>query len=595
MYTYLKQLRGITLIESLIALVIVSIGLLAVARLHGDLIAGSSLSKARTEAVQLANAQLEEMRTRVMEADCTALASFQGATTSITGTNAAMTRTIALTHTANPDRLGLVVSVAWTDAKSDSHTVSVQSEVVCDDPLAAGSVAKGVLPGGGIIDSPTGRARMGEGTVDPETLRVEDQNLVPSNSGDIHDGTYTYIDGDEVKLVGEDGYVIMTMYGSTPEEGFSTINGRVYFDDDMKAKDVDPENMLVISSDASHCTRIFSDGSDYGSGHTGGNDFKYTLFSDEGFDYFIYQCYVGEGWYGNIGIHRLGSAPGSDRICVGRSGSTVPAEGSVVAWENTFPALSTRRQYRSYEKIGSVYRAVGIGVDPAYGDNGNGDRYEAEHYEDHHFLLAEIKGKAVDKKCEDPLDEKSALFASNSGRHFCMNKDDRRKSLVCADTTEISEGGKPILSIKGRITLGGNQHNPLLVTELNIDGIPCAVGSRAVVTGSVRYDYICELSNVDGYTADSWEGNLSISYSEAGKICHIVPSTASGYLKVGNRFENGLDGDLKSRINFSGLPLADVGGEAEESEEGAYHDGFNFTIHQKGSNCPNCGTNICTP
>jgi Tfp pilus assembly protein PilV len=58
--------RGFTLLDALIALAVLAFGLLAIAKLHSDLLSQAPrVSKARTEAVQLAETRIEEMRNLV--------------------------------------------------------------------------------------------------------------------------------------------------------------------------------------------------------------------------------------------------------------------------------------------------------------------------------------------------------------------------------------------------------------------------------------------------------------------------------------------------------------------------------------------------
>lgn len=134
MNTRLKQVgkqRGFGLIEVLITVVVVAVGLLAVASMQGTFISSSGELKARSEAVKLAEAKIEEMRNHAVQADYAAIASSANAE-SITGVNATFARSWAVTTPAGgPDRREVAVTVAWGQGPEES--VNLVSQIAWTD------------------------------------------------------------------------------------------------------------------------------------------------------------------------------------------------------------------------------------------------------------------------------------------------------------------------------------------------------------------------------------------------------------------------------------------------------------------------------
>ena len=113
-----KKQKGIGLIEVLIALVVVSIGLLALAVLQGDLMNSSGTNKARSEAISLAEQKLEEFKSSSTKVEYELIVDGDDGAT-IAGTNAIYTRTWQVTDidsftpSTNPKRKSLSINVAW--------------------------------------------------------------------------------------------------------------------------------------------------------------------------------------------------------------------------------------------------------------------------------------------------------------------------------------------------------------------------------------------------------------------------------------------------------------------------------------------------
>lgn len=135
--------RGFTLIESLLAFVVLGIGLLALLRVQPELRAHAEVARQRGEAVRLAQQEIEGLR---------GFASLAG--------HAAIG---AHAHTVEPDGLGspryaverrvdagswprmraIDVTVAWTDRRGDAQRVALSTIVSAQEPALA---AQRLLP-----------------------------------------------------------------------------------------------------------------------------------------------------------------------------------------------------------------------------------------------------------------------------------------------------------------------------------------------------------------------------------------------------------------------------------------------------------------
>ena len=110
---------GFTLIEIMITLVILSIGLTALAGLQVSAIKGNTFSKRMTAAVSIANQKLEQIK------DIDYANIISEASTQITQSNMLFTRQLAVTNNSPLANTKTVnVTVTWSDG-SNSHSVPI--------------------------------------------------------------------------------------------------------------------------------------------------------------------------------------------------------------------------------------------------------------------------------------------------------------------------------------------------------------------------------------------------------------------------------------------------------------------------------------
>lgn len=501
-----RMIRGFTLIEALISLVVFSVGMLSVASLHNAIISSSGLSKARTEAVQIAENNLEQLRNLIVQGDFTAVAT--SATTQVSGTNAtfAVNRVVTNTTIGSPVSKRIEVTVAWTDPKDGAQQVRVSDTIAWNDP-AKGYHAATQNPGPTVppMKTPTGRAVQGGRTYD----------TLPTGSINNNDGTYTYVadDGKRELLVldGDDYKAVLTVADGSQ---FSTISGRVY-SADLALSAADVAETFVLSSDASYCA-----------------DTRQTIQfwrasgANKKYAYYTYNCYVGAEWYGNVGIVRTGNFNSNDRICLG-----TPDQSDTSAWNSLHPVLSSVRHYRGFKTVvNTADTSVGIGIDPATG------AYAPQTYTDHDFLLSRITGQPDNSACNAPLKLISATDPfgiytgkpsadNNPGLGFCFTP-------LCGTGT-VTPPTETVITFA--FVNSPANFNPDVT--LSINGGTC---SRVESASNKLVGYQCTMVWA-GWVGETWTGTINVTSNgnNGGLLCSsgattpvTVPTVAGGISAV---------------------------------------------------------------
>lgn len=330
---------GFGLIEILVTLGVLSVGILGVTTLHGVIARQSSDNKARSEALNIAQSRIEDMR------------NYTNAAGSITGFNTLYSDTTGFGNAANITGIStdfvrtesiatagtmkdVTVRVAWTDPSGVAQSVSLATEFSFVSPRKVGDSA--LEASEEKVDSPTGRARLGDGT-------VTDEQLADANTVNNNDGTKELIDGtDRLLAVGND--VVLTLVEACQTEGgtcadFVRIKGRVYVDRDQLGS-LSMGAIHVIASDAAFCARHYipSGGTEadrVSVTNNMTNTVKTSASSSGEYEYFDYTCYLGGGWHGNVGFIISGNTNWDS--CVGDPTSAQPYEQ---------PIRASRRVYR---------------------------------------------------------------------------------------------------------------------------------------------------------------------------------------------------------------------------------------------------------
>ena len=380
--TLRKANSGFSLIEALLSLAVLSFGLLAIASFQGSLVIGSGYNKTRSEAMALAQQKLDDIRGYTTEAelvaklkeqlvsgviDATAGEVFpEHAFVDYDGTDATAPANVTVTSCAdgfkiiddasNPiagttqdferrwkycvsdtELLYTVVEVSWTDMEGNPDMVALHSAISWKNPAAAVQLTE--IPDEPQVPSATGRAYLGDGSVTDEEVA----DAIARNDGsyeDNEDGTFSLFktnDGSDVALVDADtNEIVLTLEDAcksdNPEEchNFVQIKGRVYRD--TGSSSVSLTAVYVLASDAAYCARVYD---------TGGVPFDAPDLNGDGadYDYYDYTCYLGGGWYGNIGLLLTGNVNSNEHVCVGD-----PNAASSEGWKKQ--ELAVRRVYR---------------------------------------------------------------------------------------------------------------------------------------------------------------------------------------------------------------------------------------------------------
>ena len=154
-----KHQNGFALIEALVAMLVVSFGMLAVAGFQTNLSLSSDVAKQRTEATRLAQQKMEQLRT------FDSLASYANSMVNSTSTsqetiitNTTFVRSWNIAPVSSPDTgRAALVTVDWRDRANNSQQVQLFSHVSATDPALNGSLFF-PLPDGTILRRPKGRS-----------------------------------------------------------------------------------------------------------------------------------------------------------------------------------------------------------------------------------------------------------------------------------------------------------------------------------------------------------------------------------------------------------------------------------------------------
>lgn len=127
---------GFTLLEALIALLVMAFGMLALAGMQLSLSRSADIAKQRTEAMRLAQEQMETLRSY---ASLTAWNALAGGTNTA-ATNTTYTRTWAFGGAITDTMRPVTVTVAWADRTSaaDNQTITLASVISQTDPADSG-------------------------------------------------------------------------------------------------------------------------------------------------------------------------------------------------------------------------------------------------------------------------------------------------------------------------------------------------------------------------------------------------------------------------------------------------------------------------
>lgn len=290
---------GFTLIEALIAFVVLTVGLLGASLFHSVLLKESASTKARSEAIKLAEKHIDGIRRAPTSTAYAQLVTTSYASSSIQGTNAIYSLNYiptskALSSLAQPIYEG-VVTVSWNDSEAVSQSISLSSLFSWLDPAKALDVDEAGekstnTTGLNAVELPGGKANALERKVMPG---------VSGTTGSIvSQAVGTIIKYGVAVDNGNSDNVIQLVSVNSADDPIFRIDGVIADNPDAQITAADFDYISaaggssasvldVISSVGSNCLiyEIVPEGS-------GGNQF----------DFGRYVCLMSEGWSGNISV-----------------------------------------------------------------------------------------------------------------------------------------------------------------------------------------------------------------------------------------------------------------------------------------------------
>lgn len=148
-----RAARGVTLVEALLCFLVLSLGLLAMARVHAQMRADADLARQRTGALQIAQTQLETWRCYVVLGDSAVHPSYADITTAAAsldiveqGTRYRVERRVA--SLAGGLASSVTITVHWQDRGGADQHATLASIIAASEPAleAANVTAPAVDP-----------------------------------------------------------------------------------------------------------------------------------------------------------------------------------------------------------------------------------------------------------------------------------------------------------------------------------------------------------------------------------------------------------------------------------------------------------------
>ena len=311
---HIRNEKGFTLIEALIAFIVLTIGILGSLLFHSTLVQDSGESKAQIEALKVAEAQIEQIRATTSFSSATdletALASLaSGGGSSVTGAIDTYTVTWSSPVSVGSDSFSTSVNVAWSDGSIALSTYFswLDPNNVLDADEAGGGAGGGEYDGD--IPLPTGTLEA------LERLELADAALVTSNALRSEGNLTVYTDtaaSNAIRVavkLDDSTYVQLAELDSADNE-IMQISGRVYnypFDDDRlidekfdvvykpEGGDYVNEILDIRASAGANC--IITRFENYPNNGVDNKAKSKAMYGD-------YLCVAGTGWNGTLKVYR---------------------------------------------------------------------------------------------------------------------------------------------------------------------------------------------------------------------------------------------------------------------------------------------------
>lgn len=135
--------NGQTLIETLVTLVVIAIGVIALIRFQNYLSYDNSLSQQKADATTIAQSQIESLRDYQVLNNTSGYSSYQNiasGSSTVTGTTTTYTVNWTITSVTNPTYKRIDVTVSWTDRRGTAQSVRLISNVAGVEPANSAAV-----------------------------------------------------------------------------------------------------------------------------------------------------------------------------------------------------------------------------------------------------------------------------------------------------------------------------------------------------------------------------------------------------------------------------------------------------------------------
>ena len=409
--------KGFGLTEGLLALVVLSTGLLAIYSVHSAYLRQMNDETNRTEALYLTSQKIGGLRYLAALGSEPAVSSVPFS--SLRGQEYTIK---TLVESTSGSDYTVTVTTSW-DSVDGPQQVSMNTRILAIEPtdvfdLSTGGLDGGPSVAGTVLADPTGEANYGDG----KAVEFDENQIIAQD-----DLGLTIVEKD-------DGYYLLDNVSGSQGTNlleskyrFFRIKGSIYLydSDEKKNTGIDSskiENLYAGAPDVSVCK---TDHPDY-----------VRVDSDEDYYKVNYVCYVGAGWYGRIGLIEQDQDKGKFILgdadaCVGNDSNDVGSDFS------NHPQASITRRYFQYAETGDKVSGA---------DGTNLERYEQigfpkceedmEEYingvceiGDHHFLVTGGSDPNVGS-CDSLVSELAALpgdsgdYGDNPGKNFCLSSSD---------------------------------------------------------------------------------------------------------------------------------------------------------------------------
>lgn len=589
-----RQQQGLALIEAMVAFMVVAVGVIGVLKINASLLAGTGLSKARAEAIALAQDRLERARDFNLQTACTDTSLDTPAEESVNGINEAFTVLSTFTNNDTDGWKDVSICVRWRSGSCAANTpgdrVLLNSRVACTGTGTSAQIGHGGSQdiNGGFLKTPAGRATTGTNI---DYTEQSGDTQVGDTDTTYKTKTIRRSNGDLI-LVSTDTNKILLITKKLACEGaapdYSTIRGKILLQSSGSNPIIPAANLFPLISEGAVC-RIDT---------TSIPTNKYPSTGSTEYFWADYKCFVGAEWWGNIGVVSTEGGNGdtvAKRACTGNSANTKITNNIY----SKHPQLSGSRAYRGYRvnaQDSTTIETVGIGetntVDAACSVSEGRTVYTntSQHFANHNFAVWTINGTIDDAKCDtiatavrvnstpdsqNPVPVNGELVARrNPGKYYCMSNPD---GVTCEYATGTGST-TPTTTIRGTIYRGSG-NDKATITGMEQPGADCTATDWASQANANTYSYSCTLNwsgSINTYP-NGWNG--AINFTTSDQLC---PSSGTNTNKVIT--PTGYTANVTINNTSKTLDLTNVDKSITDIQ-------FDFTARKANSTCPTTLTN----